>query len=93
MEHEPTVSWANGGDPSFLISLGESTSGMLCPDLGCPEQERDRCRKESPEEGHRDAKEGPSPYTQVESDYLALRWKTLWGYDIIHVYSIYDGRE
>lgn len=30
---------------------------------------------------------------QVETDYLALRRKTLRGDNIIHVYPIYDGRE
>lgn len=38
-------------------------------------------------------KKVPALMIQVETDYLALRWKTLWGYGIFHVYSIYDGRE
>lgn len=62
MEHEPMVPWANRGDPSFPLSLGESTPGVLCTGFGCSEQERNRHCKESPEKGHKDAEEGCSPY-------------------------------
>lgn len=47
--------WANRGDPSFLLSPGESTPGALCPGLGSPAQERQRCTEESPVKSHKDA--------------------------------------
>lgn len=77
VEHEPTVPWANGGDPSFLRSLSESTPGVLCPGLGCSEQERSRCSKESPEKGHKDAEQGCSPYDRSRDWLFSLEMEDI----------------
>lgn len=42
------------GDPSPLFSTGEITSGLLCPVLGSPEQERHGRTGESPTKCHED---------------------------------------
>jgi len=51
-----------GGDPPSLLCPGEATSGVLCPVLGSPVQERHETSRESPAEAYKDDLElGESP--------------------------------
>jgi len=43
-----------GGDPLPLRCPSEDTSGILCPVLGSPVQEKQGTSGKSPVEGHRD---------------------------------------
>lgn len=43
-----------GGDPPPLLSPGEATPGLLCPDLGSSVQEGHRTTRVSSEEGYED---------------------------------------
>lgn len=41
LHYEKCFQQVKSGDPPSLLSSGETISGVLCPDLGSPLQERD----------------------------------------------------
>lgn len=93
MEHEPTVPWANEGNSSFLLSLARAHLGC-CVQVWSPQSKRETgVVKKAQRRAIKVQKMLTALRIQVETDYLALRWKTLRGDDVIHVYPIYDGRE
>lgn len=89
VEHEPTLPWAKGGDPSFPLSLARAHLGC-CVQVWSPQSKREiGLVKKAQRRDTKVLKMITALRIEVETDYLALRWRILGGDDIIHVYPIY----
>ena len=61
LHHKQRGQQAEGGDSALLLCPGETPSGVLCPALELPAQERHGADGMGPEQGHKNDQRAGAP--------------------------------